>query len=396
MSEGGRLGGMAPFMLGAAAMFADMYSTQAILPELGRAFSISDAETGLSISVLILALAGAAWFWGPLSDRIGRRRTLVLSSSLLILPTFLVAIAPTYPLLLAARVLQGLCMPGLLTVGVPYIAEVYTPRIGQRAMGYYVTALVAGGLVGRVGVALLTDAFGWRIALGVLTVLPLAASLMMRRHLPPEVLTATPASRGLDRKALGALLRSKPLIAATIAGSTTFFSFVGSFSYVDFRLEGKPFSLPPVVSSLIFLLWICGAAGPTAGRLAGRHGWRRVAFFSVSLHIVGLLLTLAPDLPLVLVGLACVALGNFSAVTALQVGVAASSAAHRGLASALYFSIYYAVGGIGGYAPGLAWEAFHWTGVVLLSVGVLSLGMVALASVRPRRPTGQTMATDAP
>ena len=386
MSEEGRLGGMAPFMLGAAAMFADMYSTQAILPELGRAFGISDAATGLSISVLIVALAGAAWFWGPLSDRIGRRQALVLSSSLLVAPTLAVAIAPTYPLLLAARALQGLCMPGLLTVGVPYIAEVYTPRIGTRAMGYYVTALVAGGLAGRVGVALLTDAFGWRVALGALTVLPFAAALTMRRSLPPEAPGPRREVRGFDRAALAGLLRNRPLIAAAVAGSATFFSFVGSFSYVDFRLEGKPFSLPPIASSLVFLLWICGAAGPTAGRLAGRHGWRRVAFVSVLLHIVGLSLTLIPFLPLVVFGLALVALGNFSAVTALQVGVAASAAASRGMASALYFSLYYASGGVGGYVPGLAWEAFRWTGVVLLAIGVLTVGMVALAGLRPRRP----------
>ena len=47
-------------------------------------------------------------------------------------------------------------MPGLLTVGVPYVTEAYSARIGDRAMGYYVTALVAGGLIGRVAVALMT------------------------------------------------------------------------------------------------------------------------------------------------------------------------------------------------------------------------------------------------
>ena len=57
-------------------------------------------------------------------------------------------------MLLGLRVVQGLCMPGLITVGVPYVAEAYAPQLGSRAMGYYVTALVAGGLIGRVGVAL--------------------------------------------------------------------------------------------------------------------------------------------------------------------------------------------------------------------------------------------------
>src|SRR5439155_1106277 len=82
------------------------------------------------------------------------------------------ALAPSFGLLLAFRSLQGLCMPGLLTAGVPYVAEAFVPRIGGRAMGYYVASLVAGGLIGRVGVALLADVLGWRWAIGVLAVVP--------------------------------------------------------------------------------------------------------------------------------------------------------------------------------------------------------------------------------
>ena len=63
-------------------------------------------------------------------------------------------------------------MPGLLTVGVPYVAEAFVPRIGARAMGYYVSALVVGGLIGRLGVALASAVVGWRVAIGVLAAVP--------------------------------------------------------------------------------------------------------------------------------------------------------------------------------------------------------------------------------
>jgi MFS family permease len=167
--------GMAGFLFGAAGMFAVMYSTQAILPQLGRAFAVGPAEAGLTVSVVVLALACGAWAWGPFSDRYGRRRSIVLASSLLVVPTIGAALAPTFALLLVFRACQGLCMPGLLTAGVPYVTEVFAPRLGGRAMGYYLTALIAGGLIGRVGVALLSAAVGWRWAIGLLAVLPLAA-----------------------------------------------------------------------------------------------------------------------------------------------------------------------------------------------------------------------------
>src|SRR4051794_39681357 len=152
--------------MGAAGMFAVMYSTQAILPELSRDFGVSAAQAGLTVSIVILVLAAGAWIWGPLSDRWGRKNTLVLASALVSVPTLASALAPTFGILLACRAVQGLCMPGLLTVGAPYVVEVFGPRLGGRAMGLYITALVSGGVIGRGGLAPPATAVGWRWPVG--------------------------------------------------------------------------------------------------------------------------------------------------------------------------------------------------------------------------------------
>jgi YNFM family putative membrane transporter len=382
------LGGMGPFLFAAAAMFTAMYSTQAILPALGRRFDVSPSQAGLTVSVVIGSLAVGAWFWGPLSDRIGRRASLVLSSAVLVAPSLGAAVAPTFALLLVARAAQGLCMPGLLTVGVPYVTEAFAQRIGARAMGLYVSALVVGGLVGRVGVALLTAAFGWGAALAMVAALPLAATLVMRRSLPPEGPSA--GSAGLSPRTLRALLANRALVAATLAGSGLFFAFMGAFSYIDFRLERPPFELSPAVIGLIFVLWVMGAIGPVAGRLAGRHGWRAVALAGLLCCAGGLSLSLVNVLAVVVVGLALVTLGNFSAVTAAQLGVAGSTERDRGMASALYFCSYYVAGALGCYVPGLAWQAWGWTGVwaMCLAAYALGLGAIATAAVQARRAAG--------
>ena len=367
---------MGAFLFGAASMFATMYSTQAILPELGRSFGVSAAASGLSISVLIVSLACGAWLWGPASDRIGRRRSLVLASALLVVPTALLALAPTFEALLVVRAVQGLCMPGLLTVGVPYIAEVFVPRLGTRAMGLYLAALVVGGLVGRLGVALVTAEFGWRAGLGVLALLPLAATLVMRRSLAADV--AAPSKQRIDRGTLAGLLRNRTLVGATLAGSGLFFGFVAAFSYVDYRLQGPPFSLSPTTASLIFVLWLAGGIGPSAGRIAGRTGWRRIAALALAFSAVGLSLTLVPALPALVVGLALFAVANFAGVTATQLGVAESTPTDRGAASAVYYSTYYLAGALGGYVPGLAWRLFGWDGVVALALGGFAIGLAGV------------------
>ena len=282
-----RVSDMSGLMLGAAGMFAAMYSSQAILPELASDFDVTPSQAGLTISVVVLAVALAGWIWGPLSDRFGRRRSLLLASGLLVVPSLAAAVAPTFTALLVLRALQGACMPGLLTVGIPYVAEVYVPGLGGRAMGYYTIALVGGGVVGRVGVGLVTSVAGWRIAFALVALLPLAGVILMRRHLPE----APVPERSGDRRVARQLANPAVLVPA-ITACAFFFTFVGVFSYASFRLQEPPFGFGAAATSLVFSLWALGAIGPSAGRLADRLGWRRVALAGIGLAATGLALTL--------------------------------------------------------------------------------------------------------
>lgn len=357
-------------------MFATMYSTQAILPELSRDFDVSPSRAGLSISVVVLAVALGAWVWGPVSDRVGRTRAIRLASWLLVLPTLGVALAPSFGLLLVCRALQGLCMPGLLAVAAPYVVEALVPRVGARAMGWYVASLVAGGLVGRVGVALVAGLVGWRVAIGLLVALPLAAALGMRGSLPES---GRPVRTGSVVRSLA----NRRLFGVAAAGGMLFFTFVGTFTYVVYRLEAPPYSYGTSAASLVFLLWIAGVMGPLAGRVAERLGWRRLAGAMIALAAAGVGLTFFSWLPLIVLGLGCVATAMFTGYTATQLGVSDVARADRGAASALYFSTYYGAGALGAYLPGLAWEDGGWHGVAWLGLAALVLAAAALALTGP-------------
>jgi YNFM family putative membrane transporter len=274
--------------------------------------------------------------------------------------------------LLTCRALQGLCLPGLLTVGAPYVVEAFVPRIGARAMGYYVSSLVAGGLIGRLGVALASSLVGWRVAIGSLAVLPLAAAIAMRGLPEPD----------LPRRAGGIRhhLTNVRLLGVSVAGAALFFSFVGAFTYVSYRLEEPPFSYSVAAASLIYLLWLGGLAGPLAGRLADRFGWRRLVAAVTCLSAIGLLLTLPAQLPTLVLGLGCMAVAMFAGVTATQLGVGDVVRADRGAATALYFGFYYTGGALGGYVPGLAWQEWGWGGVATTGFLALAVAAVGLAA----------------
>jgi MFS transporter, YNFM family, putative membrane transport protein len=369
--------GLAGFLLGSAGMFATMYSTQAILPDLGRSFGVGPARAGLTISAVVVAVACGVWLWGPLSDRIGRRRTIVVASALLVAPTVAAGLAPTFPALLVCRAAQGLCMPGLLAVGVPYVMEAFGPWLGGRAMGVYVSSLVAGGLIGRVGVALLASLVGWRWAIGGLAVLPAAGAVVMRRSLPHG---APPPRSGRRGGGVLGQLRNVLLLRIALAAGALFFTFVGVFSYAVFRLRRPPFGFGAAAGSLIFLLWLLGVVGPFAGRFADRVGWRRAAGLAVVCAGAGIALSFPATLATFALGLALLTVAMFGGVTALQLGVSSAVIVDRGAASALYFSVYHAAGALGGFLPGLAWQAWRWNGVAAVALGAVGLAAVALGA----------------
>jgi len=359
---------LAGFLLGASGMFAVIYSTQAILPRLSEDFGVSAATSGLTVSAVVLCLAAGAWVWGPLSDRWGRRRTLICASALVVPPTVMAGLAPSFGVLIACRALQGLILPGLLTVGPLYVMEVFGPRLGGRAMGYYLTALVAGGLLGRIGVALAAAAVGWRAPLVALAALPATSAVVMWRTLPDAPAQPAPVRR---RRALLRLLRNRQVLTATGTGAGAFLAFVGVFSYVTFRLEAPPFGWDDTASGLIFVLWVMGGLGPVAGQFTDRFGWRTVALTMMGCVAAGVLLSLPDSLVTLVPALMLITGGMFCGVTAAQIGIATASDSDRGTATAIYFSAYYAAGAAGGYLPGLAWEAWSWPGVVAVALAGL-------------------------
>ncbi|HET6658483.1 MAG TPA: MFS transporter [Rubrobacter sp.] len=378
--------GLSSFGLGAAGMFATVYCTQAILPTLGREFGVGAARTGLTISVVVVAMAAGAWIWGPLSDRIGRKRCLVLSSGLLVAPTVALGLAPSFAVLLVCRLLQGLCMPGLLTVGLNYVQEVFGDWLGGKAMGCYLSSLVAGGLIGRVGVALASEVVGWRLSLAALALLPGVAALLMHYAIPQS---ASPAKEKQELTAVMRLLGNRALLLATLGGCALFFSFVGVFSFVTYYLEAPPFSLSPALGSLIFLLWSLGAVGPVAGAVADRIGWWATLVGALTGSLLALPLSLVGTLPAVVAALAVLTVAMFSGATAAQIGVATASESDQGSASAIYYSCYYTCGAFAAYLPGVAWQWWGWPGVTGVALGVLAPAAAILLFaqvVREHRP----------
>jgi MFS transporter, YNFM family, putative membrane transport protein len=378
LSDDARVRPAVALFLGASAMFANMYATQAILPQIERGLDVSPAAAGLSITVVVVGVAVGGWLHGPLSDRIGRARVMTASAALLVLPTALLGLSPNLATLLVLRTAQGLLMPGLLVVAVPYVTQRFRGRTAGVAMGAYTSSLVFGGFVGRVGTALLTDLWGWRPALAVLAIPTALGALAMWRWLPRDA----PVHSG---RRLGGVVASHlangRLLANALCAASVFFGFVGVFTYATYRLTSPQIGLGLAGAGLVYTVWLVGIAVPAVGALAQRMGPQRLLPVLVSVSLCGALLTLVDSLAVVVAGLGLMALAMFSTVTVCQLLIPRLVDHHQGTATSLHLTLYYLGGGLGAYLPGL-WLDAGWGRLVAVCAASIACGLVAALVVR--------------
>src|SRR6266542_3510633 len=227
---------------GTIAAYADMYITQSILPMLAEQFGIGAARAGLTVSAVVLAIALASAFYGPLSDAIGRRRVMAGATALLSVATLACAFAPSFRALVALRAVQGALVPGMTAVSVAYAGDRFAERDLPSVVAGVIGASVVGGLLGRVLAGAVAARAGWRAAFVVFAVLTALAVVLLARGLAePE-----PRRPGALREAWSGMfrhLRDPRLVGAYLVGASLFFGWMGIFTYLPFHLAGPTYGL---------------------------------------------------------------------------------------------------------------------------------------------------------
>jgi SP family arabinose:H+ symporter-like MFS transporter len=125
----------------------DLAVVSGILPLLKKQFSLSSVMEGLFVSAALAGCIIGVAISGELSDRLGRRKPLILAALLFLLSALGCSILPTLPGIIVARVMGGIGI-GLASNVVPlYISEIAPTRIRGRLVTYYQFAVTLGILV---------------------------------------------------------------------------------------------------------------------------------------------------------------------------------------------------------------------------------------------------------
>lgn len=348
--------------------FLDLYAPQPMLPDLARAFGRTPGQISQLISISTIAVALAAPFIGTLSDRFGRKRLIVISALGISIPVLLAATATSFAQLLVWRFLVGIFTPGIFALTVTYINEEWTKGAG-RAMSSYVSGTVGGGFVGRMLCAIVASHFSWRMAFALLGALNLIGGLAIW-YLMPKEKNQAPATRGIARTMLGHLQNTR-LLATYAAGFCVLFSLLGVFTYVNFLLAAPPFNMNAAQLGNMFTVYLVSVfLMPFLGKYIERFGQRRAFALAMILALGGVLLTLIPSVPVILLGLALFCTGIFAGQSSASSFIGKAAHGAKAAAVGLYVTAYYLGGSFGAAVPGIFWSRFGWTGCVLLIAAV--------------------------
>lgn len=188
-------------------------------------FDLSAAQLGWAVSCLTLAAALAMAVSGPLADRFGRKPVLMLTALLFTVSAVGSAMAPSYTMLVVARIIGGFGVGAALILAPMYIAEIAPPERRGQLVSFNQLNIVLGfsasffsnyfihkGAEGNVGgEGWLTPEGSWRLMLGVETV-PAFLYFVLLFLVPrsPRWL----ATQGRDEEALSVLARANGSAAA--------------------------------------------------------------------------------------------------------------------------------------------------------------------------------------
>jgi MFS transporter, DHA1 family, multidrug resistance protein len=274
------------------------------LPQLADDLNTSTSVAQLSITACLVGLAVGQLIAGPLSDRLGRRRPLIVGLVAFLLASVACALAPSAAILVALRLIQGLAGAAGIVISRAIARDLYS---GRALMIFFSRLLLVAGLAPVIAPILggqLSRIMSWRGIFGVLAgfggLLLAAGFFGLQETLPAERRVVGGFRRTLQ--GYNTLLHDRFFVGCALSSGlagATMFAYIAGSTFVLQRIYG----MSPQSFSLVFGCISLGlvAAAQGGARLALIWPLPRVLGFGLVINLLGattLLITVISGLPL--------------------------------------------------------------------------------------------------
>jgi MFS transporter, YNFM family, putative membrane transport protein len=363
---------------------ASLRVADTLLPQFAAEFRVSTGDAAIVVTSFALSYGLSQIFYGPLGDRFGKLRVIIVAMIIAAIGIAGSAFAPDLRSLVLLRLISGAGAAAIVPLSMAYIGDVVAYEQRQAILARFLTGFILGTAFGQSAGGWFADHLGWRGLFVIFAALFLGVDLLLWRA------TADMAERQAPREKLASIalrylriLRRRPaqIVLATVGAEA--FLFYGAFAFIGAYLRYEKdldltrigltlacFGLGGVLYSMVLVrLFVRGL---------GERGMAALGGMLLAASYVGLALLERPLLaPLAVAGLG---LGYYLLHNTLQVRGTQMAPEDRGIAMSLFASMLYlgqalgvALGGIGidriGYAPIL--------GGAGLLLGVLAVAFAA-------------------
>jgi DHA1 family inner membrane transport protein len=362
------------------------YIIMGLLPSLAHDFNVSIPRAGALVTGYALSVTLGSPLLAIATAKLERKRTMLLLMGVFILGNLCCALAPTYNLLFAARVLTALCHGAFFGIGSVVASNIVPRNQRAQAIALMFSGLTLANVLGVPAGTALGQAFGWRASFWAIVPIGFIAAGALVLFLPPQA-----ASSSSILHEFAVLRRPQVLLVlaiSTVASSSLFCVF----TYIAPML----LNVTKVSAHTVTLTLLIFGVGITIGNLAGGAltDWRpRTFIIGALLALIVALIALyfaepypAPAVAMVLIWGAI----HFAAGSPLQSRIVDQASAAPNLASTLNqgaFNLGNAIGAtVGGMllTAGIGYRHLPIAGALIAALA-LSLALVSARLDRKQR-----------
>lgn len=283
---------MLAFLSAFTAMTTDIYLPA--LPEMVSALDATRGEVNLSLSLFFIPFAFGLLFWGPLSEKYGRKKILIIGLVLYIISSTFCALASTIHLLIAARVFQAIGASSAIAVATALVKDIYGDSSQRaRVLAIIMSLVIVAPIIAPVIGAQLLKVASWRavfLGLSLFGVVGLTGSLFITETVNQK--SELSVIKSLLRPAV--LLKEARITLLLALFSSTAMPIMGFLAAASY-IYSEHFAMSPQRFSLFFSFNAMSAAfGPMIyiriSKFLTTHNIVKFGFLGIGMSGVSMLL----------------------------------------------------------------------------------------------------------
>ncbi|MEZ8346539.1 MFS transporter [Vibrio splendidus] len=361
-----------------------------ILPQIATSLSITEGQAGYLISAYALAIV----IGGPILTiylaRFNKKMVLIGLMALFIIGNVLSALAPSYPLLLASRVIAGLVQGPFYGIGAVVATNLVSEKMAGRAVGQMFAGLTLANVLGVPAGTWVSLQFGWHTtfftvaALGTIAMLAILTSIKSTGH-----------SEAKDIKTQLLAFKNPMLLislAITAFAWSGFMTLYGYLAPIAMHITGYS------QESVTWILVIVGVGLIIGNTLGGRSSDKNLGkasmFWAIAMIVSLVVVGLVVDNKILFVAAAFVfGIASFANVPAMQLRVMNHGGEGQELAATANISSFNLANAFGGFLGGMVLDSQLGAGMIPFAavvVPIVGLFLIAKAN-RKEKPQSNSI-----